>query len=107
MGKPAKLSYIVLVCLLYSTWTTAVGQEKEHPGKAPYDKVCRICHGPEGMGNQGPALVPLTMEPEELLIRVREGGGEMPPISANRVSDDDVKQIAAYLKSLSPPEKSH
>jgi len=41
------------------------------------------------------------MEVDELLVRVREGGGEMPPISENRVSDDEVKQIAAYLKSLS------
>jgi mono/diheme cytochrome c family protein len=102
-----KLSVALFVCVLFPALTVIVGQEKDHPGKASYDKVCRICHGPDGMGNQGPALVPFTMEPEELLVRVREGGGEMPPISANRVSDDDVKQIAAYLKSLTPPEKSH
>ena len=76
------------------------GQEP-HPGQAPYDRVCKVCHGPEGRGNQGPRLVPFEMEVDELLVRVREGGGEMPPISENRVSDDEVKQIAAYLKSLS------
>ena len=71
------------------------------PGKVPYDRVCRVCHGPEGRGNQGPRLVPFEIEADELLVQVREGSGEMPPISENRVSDDEVKQIAAYLKSLS------
>ena len=74
-----------------------------HPGQTPYDRVCKVCHGPEGTGNAGPALVPFSMEAEELLTRVREGGGEMPPISANRVSDDEVTQIASYLRSLTPP----
>jgi|GEM_PF-3519002 mono/diheme cytochrome c family protein len=72
------------------------------PGQVVYDRVCKVCHGPEGQGNAGPALVPFEMEVDELLAKVREGGGEMPPISANRVSDDEVKQIAAYLTSLSP-----
>jgi mono/diheme cytochrome c family protein len=71
------------------------------PGQVAYDRVCKVCHGSEGQGNAGPALVPFELEDEELLAKVREGGGEMPPISANRVSDDEVKQIAAYLKSLS------
>ena len=70
------------------------------PGQAPYDRVCKVCHGPEGQGNAGPALVPFEMEVEELIAKVREGGGEMPPVSENRLSDDEVKQIAAYLKSL-------
>jgi mono/diheme cytochrome c family protein len=70
------------------------------PGKVPYDRVCRVCHGPEGRGNQGPRLVPFEMDADELIVQVREGSGEMPPISENRVSDDEVKQIAAYLKSL-------
>jgi mono/diheme cytochrome c family protein len=70
------------------------------PGQAPYDRVCKVCHGPEGTGNAGPALVPFEMDVEELIAKVREGGGEMPPISPTRVSDDEVKQIAEYLQSL-------
>ena len=72
-----------------------------HPGQAPYDRVCKVCHGEEGKGNAGPALVPFEMDDDALLARVREGGGEMPPISGNRVSDEEVKQIGAYLRSLS------
>ena len=78
-----------------------MGAAEPHPGQAPYDRECKVCHGAEGIGNAGPALVPFSLDVDELLIRVREGGGEMPPISEKRVSDDEVKQIAAYLTSLS------
>lgn len=84
-----------------------MAQNKDpHPGRAPFDRVCKVCHGAEGQGNAGPRLVPFEMDADELLIRVREGGGEMPPISANRVSDDEVKQIAAYLTSLTASHES-
>jgi len=76
--------------------------EEPHPGQAPYDRICKICHGSEGQGNQGPALVPFEMDDEQLLAKVREGGGEMPPVSERRLSDDDVKLIAGYLRSLKP-----
>jgi mono/diheme cytochrome c family protein len=76
------------------------GQSSPPPGKVAFDKVCRTCHGDDARGDAGPALVPLQMEYDELLAKVREGGGEMPPISTRTLSDDDVKQIFNYLKSL-------
>jgi mono/diheme cytochrome c family protein len=82
----------------------AVQAADPHPGQAPYDRVCKVCHGAEGIGNAGPRLVPFTMDLDELMVKVREGGGEMPPVSQNRLSDDEVKLIAAYLKSLGPPD---
>ena len=75
-------------------------QAPEPPGKAPYVRVCQVCHGAEGRGDAAPSLVPLDKDYDEVLTMVREGGGQMPPISAERVSDDEVKQIVAYLKSL-------
>lgn len=94
------LAVSVSALCLGSSVTSVRGQEP-HPGQVPYDRVCKVCHGPEGRGNQGPRLVPFEMDADELLVQVREGSGEMPPISENRVSDDEVKQIAGYLKSLS------
>ena len=70
------------------------------PGKVAFDKVCKTCHGEDARGDAGPRLVPLEIEYDELLAKVREGGGEMPPISTRTLSDDDVKQIFNYLKSL-------
>jgi mono/diheme cytochrome c family protein len=84
----------------------AIGAQAGQPaGKAPYDRVCRVCHGAEAQGDAAPRLVPIEMEYEELLAKVREGGSEMPPISTSTVSDDEVKQILDYLKTLgaTPP----
>ena len=76
------------------------GQISEQPGKAPYARVCQVCHGAEGRGDAGPSLVPLDKDYEDVLTMVREGGGQMPPISTERLSDGEVKQIVEYLKSL-------
>ncbi len=90
----------VAACVGSVLVTAQDASKAPHPGQVPYDRVCKVCHGEEGKGNAGPSLVPFDVDDEELIIRVREGGGEMPPISENRVSDADVKQIGAYLRSL-------
>ena len=77
----------------------ALAQSGDHPGKAPYDRVCGVCHGPDGQGNVAPPLVPLEKDFDEVLAIVREGRGEMPPQSANAVSDDALKLIVEYLRS--------
>jgi len=91
-----------LVAALTFVPTLASPAEDPHPGQAPYEKVCKVCHGPEGQGNAGPALVPFELDDEQLLAKVREGGGEMPPVSERRLSDDEVKQIAGYRRTLKP-----
>jgi mono/diheme cytochrome c family protein len=91
---------IILLGVLAPTAAGMAGQSNPPPGKVAFDKVCRTCHGDDARGDAGPALVPLQMEYDELLAKVREGGGEMPPISTRTLSDDDVKQIFNYLKSL-------
>ena len=71
------------------------------PGQPAYDRVCHICHGPEGRGDGAPRLIPFDRSYEELLAIVRDGRGEMPPISLRRLKDEEVAQIVEYLKSLS------
>jgi mono/diheme cytochrome c family protein len=99
---------IAAVFLLLGIWLSPIASglpPKPEPqeGKAVFDRVCSICHGGEGRGDAGPgpSLVPLEKDFNEVLGIVREGTGEMPPIPRERVSDEDVKQIFAYLKSLS------
>jgi mono/diheme cytochrome c family protein len=75
-------------------------QNDPPPGKAHYERVCAGCHGQNAQGDQGPSLVPMTLDYDELLARVRQGGGEMPAISKSTLSDEQVKQILEYLKSL-------
>ena len=72
------------------------------PGRAAYERVCEACHGPLGAGKEGPRLVPFNMEFDAFVAIVREGGGQMPQISAREISDEQVRQVAAFLKSLTP-----
>jgi mono/diheme cytochrome c family protein len=94
----------LIVCLgvVIATGAGMARQSDPPPGKITYDRVCKVCHGEDARGDAGPRLVPLDMEYDELIAKVREGGSEMPPISTTTVSDDDVRQILVYLKSLTP-----
>ena len=83
-----------------------IADAQDQQGRAAYQKVCEACHGPLGAGKEGPRLVPFTMEFEALLAIVREGGGQMPQISAREISDEQVRQVTSFLKSLTP-KQSH
>jgi len=73
----------------------------EIQGRLAFDRVCQTCHGSAASGGAGPRLAPFSRDYDELLGIVREGAGEMPPISARELSDEGVAQVLAYLKSLS------
>ncbi len=70
----------------------------QHPGEAAYEKVCVTCHGPQGAGGLAPALAPMSYDADYVLAIVREGFGQMPPISARELNDDEVAQVVEYLR---------
>ncbi|MDP2660706.1 MAG: c-type cytochrome [Dehalococcoidia bacterium] len=63
------------------------------------DKGCFACHGPNAEGGAGPGLAGKTEA--ELLKQVRTPRGAMPPYPPDRLSDDEVHSIAAFIESLS------
>jgi mono/diheme cytochrome c family protein len=73
-------------------------------GQPVYERVCRVCHGPDGEGAAAPALVPFERELEDVLVIVRDGSGQMPPISAERVSDEEIAAVVAYLQTIKPKQ---
>jgi mono/diheme cytochrome c family protein len=83
------------------TTQAAAQQDPVHPGQEDFDRICKVCHGAEARGDAGPRLVPFTRDYEELLAIVRDGSGQMPPISARELADEGVARILAYLKYLS------
>lgn len=92
------------LCVLVIVGILAVngeGAAQDHPGGEPYRQVCQLCHGERGRGDIAPALVPIGFDTDYVLMVVREGYGQMPPISERELSDDDVRQVVAYLESLS------
>ncbi|MBM3811124.1 MAG: c-type cytochrome [Acidimicrobiia bacterium] len=87
------------VWLLLTFAAALAGQE----GLRLYARYCAHCHGADGEGARGPALVRtrLTRAASEaaFLRIVKEGipDTEMPP---SRLSDAEVRQIRAYLMAL-------
>jgi mono/diheme cytochrome c family protein len=91
----AGLATVMAVC----TWTA--GRAADDQGEALYDGHCRRCHGAEGRGTRSaPSLVPFHWSYEEALELVRHPLCDMPPIPASAVSDAQVAQIVAYLKTI-------
>lgn len=88
-------------------------------GKAKFQQVCAVCHGPAGAGD-GPASAGLNPKPRALNDAewqasvddaylekiITEGGpavGKSPMMTAQRgLSEAEVANIIAYVRSLAP-----
>jgi len=93
-----RIAVATLIVILGSIPTASA--QDDHPGAAPYAQVCGMCHGEAGKGDIAPPLVPGRFDPEYVLAIVREGYGQMPPISSRELTDDQVRQIVEYLASV-------
>ena len=69
-------------------------------GKDLYLKYsCYACHSYDGHGGAGARLVPLAMTAPRFTAYVRSPR-QMPPYSAKLLSDEQLADIWAYIKSL-------
>ncbi len=69
-------------------------------------KGCLGCHGASGRGGVGPDLARTALSVDDALKQVRHPRQRMPAFPAEVVSDDDVRKIYDYLKSIAPaPER--
>ncbi len=64
---------------------------------------CSGCHGDQGQGNIGPKIAGTGLTVDAVLQQVRQPRGQMPPFTTAQISDDQVRQVYAYLESLAPP----
>ena len=72
-------------------------------GKSLYLKYsCYACHGYDGHGGAGARLVPMRMNLPGFSAYIRNPR-QMPPYTAKVVSDQDMADIYAFLKSLPHP----
>jgi len=80
----------------------SVGRAADDPGKRVYEAHCSQCHGPEGRGRGtvAPSLVPFEWSYEDALELIRHPVCDMPPVPESAVSDSQVAQIVAYLKTI-------
>ena len=82
-----KTMRVVLACGVALVAVLDAASAQEHPGARSYARVCQACHGPQGQGDLAPALVPMPWETNYVMAIVREGYGQMPPISTRELDD--------------------
>ena len=68
---------------------------------------CYACHGTEGQGGAGPRLIARATA-DSLIRYVRKPSGGMPAYTSQVISEQDLRDINAYLRSIPPsrPAKS-
>jgi mono/diheme cytochrome c family protein len=98
------INKVAVACLvvLMTVCTRTVGRAADDSGERLYDAHCSKCHGPEGRGrgNVAPSLIPFDWSYEEALELIRHPVCDMPPVPESAVSDAQIAQIVAYLKSI-------
>lgn len=82
------------------TVTGALAQDVDAGQEAYVRFGCYTCHGYEGQGaNTGPRLAPNPLPYEALANFVRQTSGDMPPFTPATLSDQELRDIYAYLES--------
>ena len=101
---PIALS-LVIACGVWSTTASAQPPKADRPGRAEFIEMgCYQCHGYEGQGGRGtgPKLAPKPLDWEVFSVVVRQPPKVMPAYSPRVLSDEKLKTIYAYLKSIPP-----
>jgi mono/diheme cytochrome c family protein len=101
---------LVLACPLVNAQTPAAksadtAAASAANGKRAFTSVgCVACHGAQGQGTaMGIQIAPPPFELPALITYVRQPTGKMPPFAPGAVSDQQLADIYAFLKSVAPP----
>lgn len=103
---------ILVFCVEAGSQTSAANEKSEstsgnvEKGKELYTSYgCYECHGRQAQGSRtsGPRLAPNPIPLSAFSTYVREPRGQMPPYTGKVVSDADLADIYAFLKSIPQP----
>jgi mono/diheme cytochrome c family protein len=88
-------------------------------GRSTFNQSCVVCHGTDGLGSiRGPKIAGSTRRPEYIAGRIRMSGsprsavysgltgGVMPFWAKDRLSDDDVRDLVAFIAAPAQPTSS-
>ena len=68
-------------------------------GADVYARYCQVCH-PNGKQGVGPALIASPLSDAEIATLVRQGKANMPAYDPTVISDEDLQNLIAYVRSL-------
>ena len=68
-------------------------------GERLFHKFCYQCH-PNGAAGLGPAINNKPLPALAIKTQIREGVGSMPAFGSDWLSDNEVEDIASYVKAL-------
>jgi cytochrome c oxidase cbb3-type subunit III len=104
------LRFLLASALLLVALASWAQDEDVLRGRKLFDSHCSRCHNMGGTGGEGPSLARPTLRhaaDDEALVKViQEGiqGTDMPPTW--QISENEVRQIAAYVRSLGRVEST-
>ena len=83
---------------------TAPAGNAEHGKRAYMDYYCYACHGTVGQGGRdGARIAPNPPALATITRYVRKPSGQMPPYTSKVLSDQDIADIYAFLRTIPPP----
>lgn len=94
-----------LAALMFTLALSAAPPPNGEAGKKIFNAGgCYQCHGRQGQGGvAGPRLAPPRIPVEALRIYVRHPSGSMPPYTDKVLSDAEIDDIYAFLKTIKAP----
>ena len=98
---------IALIVFLVFGLVAAAAPAEDDAGKALYDKKCAMCHGKDGVAKpmaKGSANLNdvdwQKANTVEAITRITADGKDKMPAYAEKLSADEIKAIATYVKKL-------
>ena len=95
----------VVVAVAALLAASCAGSTEGLVGAELYARTCAACHGPDGEGGTGPPVGPgsnaTSLTDEQIAGAITVGPGSMP--SFDRLSDEQVASLVAFLRELQTP----
>jgi len=124
MHSRAIFSSLVVVCAVALVRTAAFAADFDtivnskamaQSGKATYLRLCQYCHGFDGkalenIDFQATNLTELSewkhgTDSESIFNSIKNGAGEDMPAFKSKMSDDEIWQVVAFIRSIGPEDR--
>jgi mono/diheme cytochrome c family protein len=96
-----RLLGVFVVAFVFSAAQPTSSGNAENGKRVFATHYCYACHGTEGQGGAGPRLV-ARATPDALIRYVRKPTGVITAYTSKSMSDQDLRDIHAYLRSIPP-----